>query len=75
MTGPEHYKAAENWLFKAEHHSARGAEETVESCAALAQVHATLAVAAAAALHGASVNTTGDWARVAGTEGPSWEPI
>ena len=50
MTGPEHYRHAESWLFKAEHPDARGGEETSESCAAIAQVHATLALAAATAL-------------------------
>lgn len=47
MTGPEHYKHAENWLYKAEQPSARGGTETAESCAAIAQVHAVLAFTAA----------------------------
>ena len=45
MTGPEHYKSAENWLFKAQDADARGKFETPESCAAVAQAHATLALA------------------------------
>jgi hypothetical protein len=50
MTGPEHYASAQQWLYKAAHEGARGGEETAESCAAIAQVHATLALAAATAL-------------------------
>jgi hypothetical protein len=50
MTGPEHYDSAQLWLYKAENEGARGGEETVESCAAIAQVHATLALTAATAL-------------------------
>lgn len=59
-TGPEHYTSAENWLFKAQHHDARGDGETPESCAALAQVHATLALAAATAM-GLDDMPTADW--------------
>ena len=48
MTGPEHYRQAERRrLFKAENESARGDNETPASCAAIAGVHATLALAAA----------------------------
>jgi hypothetical protein len=50
MTGPEHYTSAEQWLYKAQNEDARGGLETAESCAAIAQVHATLALAAATAL-------------------------
>ena len=49
-TGPEHYREAERWLFKAEKAGARGSGETPESCAAIAQGHATLSLAAATAL-------------------------
>lgn len=47
-----HYKLAEAWAYKAEpgHASARGHWETPENCAAIAQVHATLALAGATAL-------------------------
>lgn len=47
MTGPEHFKHAENWLFKAEQPDARGSAETAESCAAIAQVHMLGALTAA----------------------------
>jgi hypothetical protein len=50
VTGPQHYEAAERWLFKAEHEGARGGSETAESCAAIARAHAVLALAAATAL-------------------------
>ena len=50
MTGPEHYRQAEVWAYKAKHSDARGGAETDISCAAIAQVHATLALAAATAL-------------------------
>ena len=50
MTGPEHYEAAGRWLYKAENQGARGGGETAESCAAIAQAHATLSLAAATAL-------------------------
>ena len=50
MTGPQHYQSGEQWLYKAEHAGARGEQETAESCAAIAQAHATLALAAATAL-------------------------
>jgi hypothetical protein len=49
MTGAEHFLAAERWLFKAAHPDAQGSEETPESCAGVAQVHATLSVAASLA--------------------------
>lgn len=39
MTGLEHYKAAERWLYKAEHPGARGYGESAQSSTALAQVH------------------------------------
>ena len=50
MTGPEHYRKAENWLFKAENPGAQGETETPESCAAIAHVHAQLALAATLAV-------------------------
>jgi hypothetical protein len=51
MTGPEHHVQSERWLFKAKDPGARGGGETAESCAAIAQAHATLALAAVAALN------------------------
>ena len=74
MTGPEHYEAAGLWLFKAERESARGTAETPESCAAIAQAHATLALAAATALNpardGYSDPDRAAWRKAAGTDGP-----
>ena len=73
MTGPEHYQAAERWLFKAENQGARGITETSESCAAIAQAHATLSAAAATALvQGVGglypLAEYGAWAEVAAVE-------
>jgi hypothetical protein len=44
--GRERYIKAEAWAFKAENPDARGPGETAESCAAIGQLHATLALAA-----------------------------
>ena len=72
MTGPEHYQAAERWAYKAEHADARGGGETAESCAAIAQAHAPLALAAATALDPsgrvASDPDREAWRRAAGTD-------
>ncbi|WP_406467089.1 hypothetical protein [Streptomyces sp. NBC_01594] len=51
MTGPEHYRAAEKLLDHAFGIEDRGSAEDV-SLLAEAQVHATLALAAATAMHG-----------------------
>ena len=49
MSGPEHYRAAENWLREAEDGWGAGMiPEAVAALAAIAQGHATLAAAAAA---------------------------
>ena len=62
MTGPEHYQAAERWLYKAENQGARGGTETAEPCAAIAFTHASLAAAAATALNQADAGMwTADW--------------
>lgn len=50
MTGPEHYREAESWLYKAENSGARMPPETSGYCTRIAQVHATLALAAATGL-------------------------
>ncbi|MEE1812642.1 hypothetical protein [Streptomyces sp. BE133] len=55
MTGPEHYREAEELLTQASRNFLRGDDTT--SAVAAAQVHATLALAAATA-HG-TVPTTG----------------
>lgn len=61
MTGPGHFRHAENWLYKAERPSARGGPETAESCAAIAQVHATLALTTATLVRGSLSLTPADW--------------
>ena len=74
MTGPEHYEAAGRWLYKAENQGARGGGETAESCAAIAQAHATLSLAAATALDpsrdGYSDPDRAAWRKAAGPDGP-----
>lgn len=46
MSAAGHYREAQAWLFKAEPaNEARSASESPELCAAIAQVHATLATA------------------------------
>ena len=55
----DHYQSAERWLFKAENQGARGGTETAGSCAVIAQVHATLALAAEDALE--PEGEGGDW--------------
>jgi hypothetical protein len=67
MTGPEHYEAAEQY--------ADFAEDAVERERAvyylgLAQVHATLALAAATALPILTVDTRREWIRVADAPQP-----
>lgn len=56
MTGPEHYQAAELCLSNVDDDSAASMALIAE-----AQVHATLAAAAATALCGTSEMTTWDW--------------
>jgi hypothetical protein len=47
MSDMTHIAEAERWLYKAANSTARGDGETAESCAAIAQVHVTLASLAA----------------------------
>lgn len=49
MTGPEHYREANRVLDHAEEHAAANSEEWYANAMAAAQVHATLALAAATA--------------------------
>lgn len=58
MTGPEHYCAAERLLKNAVHHTTEDPADMriAEVSAATAQVHATLAQAAAVGLLGHSAN-------------------
>jgi hypothetical protein len=71
MTGPEHYREAERLIEKAVHLSPAvdGADPELT---ALAQVHATLALAAATALHTAGVyltlGTSESWRAAIGAE-------
>lgn len=77
MTGPEHYRRAEELLANipsiTDHHAMGGVEQEptyIESmhlpAVAVAQVHATLAAAAATALGEAPAETRA-WTEVAGT--------
>ncbi|RBQ21532.1 hypothetical protein DP939_02150 [Spongiactinospora rosea] len=65
MTGPEHYRQAEQLADRAHHWTyGDGGDPVVGAAlAAEAQVHATLALAAATAL---SVSASDDWIAVAG---------
>lgn len=70
MTGPEHYREAEQLAAAAAHHANVGKDwNAAQGCAALAQVHATLALAAATALNdhdgGSPVLTYRAWKAVA----------
>ena len=49
MSGPEHYQKAEGLLLLAHKHQADGHSQPAVICRAEAQVHATLAAAAASA--------------------------
>ena len=72
MNGPEHYKAAEECLQildlerRPEQWERALSNGSVAVAMQAAQVHATLALAAAVALRGESINATGDWLPVAG---------
>ena len=68
MTGPDHYREAERILTEEISIDASGAEvhRAFEVAVAAAQVHATLALAAATAL-GASAAEVRTWADVLGT--------
>lgn len=61
-TGPEHYREAEEWLTDAKNNLAHDVLERAVS-AALAQAHATLALAAATALASTGVGEAdlGEW--------------
>jgi hypothetical protein len=70
MTGPEHYREAERLLFQSQAIGQDGAGQAIVISAA--QVHATLAVAAATALMApadfTSVNDLQAWGDTAGTK-------
>ncbi len=73
MTGPEHYRAAEKLIEVAEYAPATEAEgimtDRVRYALAVAQVHATLALAAASAQNirrNGAVDLDVDWANMIG---------
>jgi len=66
MTGPEHYLAAERLLEEIQEHPSSSINKT-ESLMGQAQVHATLALAAATALGSVGFDSR-EWAEVAGTK-------
>jgi hypothetical protein len=68
VTGPEHYREAERILTEEISLDPSGAEvhRAFAVAVAAAQVHATLALAAATAL-GTSAAETGTWADISGT--------
>ena len=65
VTGPEHYEHAEKCLGWAESEHDRDKRTSLQL---RAQVHATLALAAATALDPAKTCTGGDWIAVAGVQ-------
>ncbi len=68
MTGPEHFDMAEALAAEARKHLGQGeGQDTAAVWAAVAQVHATLALAAATALGTRDADSQA-WVRVAGTE-------
>lgn len=67
MTGPEHYKEAERLVAGILQGRYDESERPGSELLTIAQVHATLAAAAASAL-GGSVTETRAWASVAGTK-------
>jgi hypothetical protein len=66
MTGPEHYVAAERLLGEIQEHPSSSINKT-ESLMGQAQVHATLALAAATALGSGGLESR-EWADIAGTK-------
>ena len=67
MTGPDHYRKAEELTAKAHDYLGQGeGQDSAAVWAAVAQIHATLALAAATAL-GATAADGRAWHEVAGT--------
>jgi hypothetical protein len=67
MTGPDHFRKAEELTEKAHEYLGQGdGQENAALWAAVAQIHATLALAAATALGTAAEGRA--WADVAGTK-------
>ena len=68
MTGPDHYRKAEELTAKAHDYLGRGeGQDSAAVWAAVAQIHATLALAAATAL-GTTAADGRAWTGVAGTK-------
>ena len=67
MTGPDHYRQAEELTAKAHDYLGQGEGQSAAVWAAVAQIHATLALAAATALGTTAANGRA-WAEVAGTK-------
>jgi len=68
MTGPEHYRRAEELAAKADEYLGQGeGQASAAVWAAVAQIHATLAVAAATAL-GTRAPDGRDWSETAGSK-------
>lgn len=74
MTGPEHYREAERLLADARHDGPDGVAYLRPENIAAAQVHATLALAAATAMNdaqeGLPVSEWNDWRATVGREVP-----
>lgn len=74
MTGPEHYREAQEHLTDSDYERREGRLQEAMYEAAVAQVHATLALAAATALGVGGDNPppddAEDWWRAAGTRDP-----
>jgi hypothetical protein len=71
VTGPEHYREAEYMLQMATNQLSSQGDDGIDDANRLiarAQVHATLALAAATALDPAKTCTGGDWIAVAGVQ-------
>jgi hypothetical protein len=69
MTGPDHYHKAEDLTAKANEYLGQGeGQGSAAVWAAVAQVHATLALAAATALGTATVAEPQAWHAAAGTK-------
>ena len=66
MTGPDHYRKAEELTAKAHDYLGQGEGQSADVWAAVAQIHATRALAAATAL-GTTAADGRAWAEVAGT--------
>ncbi|HEX6521280.1 MAG TPA: hypothetical protein VF070_14915 [Streptosporangiaceae bacterium] len=68
MTGPDHYRKAEEFAAKAHEYLGQGeGQDSAAVWAAVAEIHATLALAAATAL-GTTASDASAWADAAGAK-------